>query len=65
MRGGKREGAGRPEGKEKEYKILGYRYTEEEYNIINDTLEKLKKEHKTTSKAILELCKFYQKEKGE
>lgn len=43
MRGGKREGAGRPEGKEKEYKILGYRYTEEEYNIINGTLEKLKR----------------------
>lgn len=52
-----------PKVKNKTEKILGYKYTPEEYEIINSVLEELKVEHKTTSKAILELCKSYRNKK--
>lgn len=64
MRGGKREGSGRKEGTGvKIEKILGYRYTLEEYKIIFKTLEELKAKYETNSNAVLELCKFYQLKK--
>ena len=62
--GGKREGAGRKAGTGvKTEKILGYKYTPEEFEMINQTLQELKTKYKTTSSAILELCKFYQNNK--
>ena len=54
---------GRPFGINKSEKILGYKYTPEEYELINNTLEELKGKYKTTSGAILELCSFYQNNK--
>lgn len=62
--GGKREGSGRKTGSGvKTEKILGYKYTTEEFELIDKTLKELKAKYKTTSKAILELCKFYQNNK--
>ncbi|WP_294708459.1 hypothetical protein [uncultured Fusobacterium sp.] len=62
--GGKREGSGRKAGTGiKTEKILGYKYTPEEFDLINQTLQELKSKYKTTSNAILELCKFYQSNK--
>ena len=54
---------GRPAGISKSKKILGYKYTPDEYELINNTLEELREKYKTTSRAILELCTFYQKNK--
>lgn len=63
--GGKREGSGRKAGTGvKTEKILGYKYTPEEFELISQTLEELKAKYKTTSRAILELCKFYQNSKS-
>lgn len=58
--GGAREGAGRKKGSgvKTEY-MFGYKYSPEEKEFMSAILEEAKKEHKTTSKAILEIFKFY------
>jgi hypothetical protein len=54
-------GAGRPVGIKKNKVKLGYKYTEEEADLIERVLEKVKEEEKTTSAAILKIFKFYDK----
>ena len=46
---------------EKSDKVFGYRYTEEEADLIRTVLDEVKKEHKTTSRALLEIFKKYKK----
>lgn len=60
---------GRPKGykpntiKHKTEKVLGYKYTPTEANLIKEVLELAKKEYKTTSKCLLEIFKFYKENK--
>lgn len=57
-RGGAREGAGRPKGLNKMKNFLGYKYTEEEYNLLVSILDKYKKKNNNkTTLAILEIFK--------
>lgn len=53
--------SGRPPGIKKTEVILGYRYTEEEANIIRSVIEKLKNRGLTTSKAILTVFKNFKR----
>lgn len=53
---------GRPLGSGvKNYCTLGCRFTEKEYLLIQESLKKLKKEHGTNNKIILNLFKKYGK----
>lgn len=56
---------GRPLGSGvKNYCALGCRLTEEEYLLIQESLKRLRKMHKTNSKIILSLFKKYGKALG-
>lgn len=48
-----------PKKKNKTALKFGYKYTPEEARFIDEVLEIAKTEHKTTSKSILEIFKFY------
>lgn len=62
--GGRREGSGRKKGTGvKTERVFGYKYTPEEAIFINEVLNTVKKEHKTTSKSIIEIFKFYKDNK--
>ena len=62
-RGGAREGSGR-KSENKIKSIFGYKYSPEEYDLIKSILDEVKEEHKTTSKALLEIFKFYKNNKS-
>lgn len=45
---------------------FGYKFTPEEYDVIEKSIELAKSEHKTFTKAFYEICKFYlENNKGE
>lgn len=52
-----------PKIKNKTETKLGYKYTPEEAELIENVLEFARKEYKTTSKSILEVFKFYKENK--
>ena len=54
---------GRPVGSGvKKYRILGCRFTRDEFNYINKTLAKLRRKYQTNSKVLIELFKAYGQE---
>lgn len=54
---------GRPLGSGiKKYRILGCRFTREEYTFINKSLNKLRRKYQTNSKVLMELFKVYSQE---
>ena len=54
---------GRPLGSGvKKYRILGCRFTREEYTFINKSLSKLRRKYQTNSRVLMELFKVYSQE---
>lgn len=54
---------GRPLGSGvKKYRILGCRFTKEEYAFIDKSLNKLRRKYQTNSRVLIELFKMYNQE---
>lgn len=59
----KKNKVGNPRPLTKNVYKFGYKYTQEEAKFIDEVLAFAKLEHKTTSKSILEILKFYKENK--